>query len=190
MRTRPFFCPSLASSWNQISTRLVLGRPARWAASVRGKFFERLDHPLVLLGVLRPGADVGEGQRDEKVGDRPLAIDHAKAFFDHPFQVNPPPANHTVNLWIGARFDDHRQFAHLLVGQEPGAARTGTVLQAVCPFIVEAVRPVSQRLAIHAADLSGFRSAHAVVNRRQGKSRRTWRGSRLCLAKHRSSMLS
>ena len=35
----PFFCPSLASSWNQISTRLVLGRPARWAASVRGKFF-------------------------------------------------------------------------------------------------------------------------------------------------------
>ena len=84
--------------------------------------------------MLRPGADVGEGQRDEKVGDRPLAIDHAKAFFDHPFQVNPPPANHTVNLWIGARFDDHRQFAHLLVGQEPGAARTGTVLQAVCPL--------------------------------------------------------
>ena len=105
--------------------------------------------------MLRPGADVGEGQRDEKVGDRPLAIDHAKAFFDHPFQVNPPPANHTVNLWIGARFDDHRQFAHLLVGQEPGAARTGTVLQAVCPFIVEAVRPVSQRLAIHAAEAAG-----------------------------------
>ena len=42
---------------------------------------------------------------------------------------------------------------------------------AVCPFIVEAVRPVSQRLANAAG---GFRSAHAVVNRRP--ARRTWRG--------------
>ena len=68
-------------------------------------------------------------------------LDHAKAFFVTRFRSTRRLSNHTVNLWIGARFDDHRQFAHLLVGQEPGAARTGTVLQAVCPFIVEAVVP-------------------------------------------------
>ena len=92
---------SSVPAWPRLGTR---SRPAwSWADRLGGQracggsFFERLDHPLVLLGVLRPGADVGEGQRDEKVGDRPLAIDHAKAFFDHPFQVNPPPANHTVN---------------------------------------------------------------------------------------------
>ena len=39
IRAWPFFCPNLATSWNQISTRLVLGRAAMWAASVRGKFF-------------------------------------------------------------------------------------------------------------------------------------------------------
>ena len=35
-RGRPFFWPSLASSWNQISIRLSLGRWPMWAASVRG----------------------------------------------------------------------------------------------------------------------------------------------------------
>ena len=39
IRARPFFCPNLASSWNQISSRLVLGRAAMWASSVRRKFF-------------------------------------------------------------------------------------------------------------------------------------------------------
>ena len=119
--------------------------------------------------MLRPGADVGEGQRHEKVGDRPFAIDHIKAFFDHPFQVDTPPANDAVNLRIGTGFDDRRQLAHLRVRQAPGAARAGTVLQTRWPFLIEAVRPVSQRLAIHATDLRGFRAAHAVVNRRQGQ---------------------
>ena len=119
--------------------------------------------------MLRPGADVGEGQRHEKVGDRPLLVGDAKAFFDHPFQVDPPPANHAVNLRIGTGFDDRRQLAHLLVRQAPGAARAGTVLQTRRPFLIEAVRPVSQRLAIHAADLRGFCAAHAVVDRRQGQ---------------------
>ena len=73
---------SSVPAWPRLGTR---SRPAwSWADRLGGQracggsFFERLDHPLVLLGVLRPDADVGEGQRDEKVGDRPLAIDHAK----------------------------------------------------------------------------------------------------------------
>ena len=87
-----------------------------WAASVQGKFFfKRLDDPLVLPGVLRPGADVREGQRRQQIGDPPLAVGHAKALFDHPFEIDPPPANHAVHLRIGAGLDDHRQLAHLLI---------------------------------------------------------------------------
>ena len=119
----------------------VLGRPARWAASVRS-FFER-------LSCWRPGM----WEKDSAIGDRP--IDHAKVLRPVSGQPDEP---HRQSLDRGPF--RRSTVPHLLVGQEPGAAR-GTVLQAVCPFIVEAVRPVSQRLAIHAADLSGFRSAQS-----------------------------
>ena len=119
------------------STRLVLGRPAQvQRACALGKFFCPRS-PVPAWGAAPQLRHVGEGQRDEKVGDRPLEI-VAERRSGSPAGVRstrrPQGSNHTVNLWIGARFDDHRQFAHLLVGQEPGAARTGTVLQAVCPF--------------------------------------------------------
>src|SRR5215218_7243066 len=38
-RTIPFFWPRRISSWNQISTGLLVERWARWALSVVGKFF-------------------------------------------------------------------------------------------------------------------------------------------------------
>ena len=47
--------------------------------------------------------------------------------------------------------------------------RTGTVFQAIWPFVIEAMRPISQCLAIHTADLRRFRAAYAVVCRRQGQ---------------------
>ena len=69
-----------------------------WAASVRGKFFERLDDLRVLSGVLRTPADVREGQRRQQIGDGPLAVNHTKAFFDDPLQVDTSPANHAVRM--------------------------------------------------------------------------------------------
>ena len=50
------------------------------------------------------------------------------------------PANHALHLWIGAGFHDRREFAHLFLRQEPGTARTGTVFQAIWPFVIEAMR--------------------------------------------------
>ena len=83
-----------------------------WAASVRGKFFlNALNDPRVLSGVLRTPADVREGQRRQQIGDGPLAVNHTKAFFDDPLQVDTSPANHAVHLWIGAGFHDRREFA-------------------------------------------------------------------------------
>ena len=38
---------------------------------------------------------------------------------DHPLQVDTTPANHVVDLWIGASFHNHREFAHLLLRQKP-----------------------------------------------------------------------
>ncbi len=149
--------------------RLVLGRPAICAASVRGKIFERRDHPPVLFGMPRTPADVRERQRRQQAGDRPLAVADAKALLDHPLEIDAPPANHAVDRRIGAGLDDHRQLCHLRVRQPPPAARTRTVLQAVRPLVIEPMRPIPQRLAIHAADLRGVRAAHTVVNRRQSQ---------------------
>ncbi len=39
MRTRPFFCPRRASSWNHTSIGVPSGRWPMWAASVTAKFF-------------------------------------------------------------------------------------------------------------------------------------------------------
>jgi hypothetical protein len=132
-----------------------------------GSFFKRLDHPLVLLGVPRTTADLRKRERRQQIRDRPLAVNHAKALFDDPLQVDTTPANNAVHLWIGAGFHDHGEFAHLLLRQQPGTTRTGTVLQAFRPFFIEAMRPIPQRLTVHGADLGGFRPAHAVIYRRQ-----------------------
>ncbi len=43
------------------------------------------------------------------------------------------------------------------------------MLQALRPFLIEAMRPISQRLTVHAANLRRFRAAHAVISRRQGQ---------------------
>ena len=49
-RTRPFFWPMRASSWNQSSIGLRFGRWARWAFSVVAKLFKSLDRALVRAG--------------------------------------------------------------------------------------------------------------------------------------------
>jgi len=138
------------------------------AASVRGKiFFEPLEHALVLSRVLRAAADVGERKPPEQVGDGALAVDHAKALFDCPPQVDPPPAHDAVDRRIGACLDDLGQLAHLNLRQPPRTAGARTVRQAIRPRRIEAVRPIPERLAVHAADLCGVRPAHAVIDGRQ-----------------------
>jgi len=141
-----------------------LGKWAMWARSVRGKFFKTVDHALVLPGVLRPAADMGEGQPGQQVGDRPLAVDDAEALLDHPLQVDPPPAHDTVRRRIGAGLDDLGQLRHLSLAQPAPTARSRAFAQARRPLRVEAKRPVAQRLAVHATDLCGASPAHPVID--------------------------
>ena len=98
-----------------------------------------------------------EGQRRQQIGEGPLAVNNTKAFFDNSLQVDTSPAYHAVSLWIGAGFHDRKEFTHLLLRQESGTVRTGTVFQAIWPFVIEAMRPISQCLAIHTAEPRRFR---------------------------------
>ena len=78
-----------ASSWNQISMGFRRARSPRWALSAAGKFFERLDRPLILSGVTRAGADVGEAERLQELADRALVIGNPEALEDDALQVDP-----------------------------------------------------------------------------------------------------
>ena len=148
-----------------------------WAAACGESFFERLDDPRLLSGVLRTPADVREGQRRQQIGDGPLAVNHTKAFFDDPLQVDTSPANHAVHLWIGAGFHDRREFAHLFLRQEPGTARTGTVFQAIWPFVIEAMRPISQVWRSIPPTFAASVRLTPSYAAAKAKSRRTWRGA-------------
>ena len=103
-----------------------------------------------------------KGQRRQQIGDGPLAVITPKRSSMTRFRSIRRQRTTPVHLWIGAGFHDRREFAHLFLRQESGTARTGTVFQAIWPFVIEAMRPISQCLAIHTADLRRFR-AHAVV---------------------------
>ena len=78
--------------------------------------------------MLRPAADVGERKAGKQIGDRPLAVNDAKALLDHSFQVDPPPAYDAVRLRIGAGLHDLGQFLHLSVGELPWPAGTADVV--------------------------------------------------------------
>jgi hypothetical protein len=154
----------------------LVGRQARAASRLRPKpdaavllAEPAIEHALILARMLRPAADVGEGEPGKQIGDRPLAVDDAKALLDHPLEVDPSPAYDAVRRRIGAPLHDFGQRLHLSLAEPSWAAATRTVRQALRTFPIEAVRPVSQRLPVHAADPSGVRPAHAVIDRRQGQ---------------------
>ena len=119
--------------------------------------------------MLRAAADIGERQPRQQIGDRALGIDDAKAFLDHPLEVDPPPAHDAVRRRIGAGLHDLGQFLHLSVSELAWAAGTPTVRQALGTIFIEPVRPVPQCLAVHATDPGRLRPAHAVIDRRQGQ---------------------
>ena len=101
----------------------------------------------------RSRADVGEAELLQELADVALVIVDAEALVDDPLEVDAPPPHDAVLLTIRARLDDLRELGQLLGRQ----ARLGTlrpvVHQALRTRSVEAMNPVAQRLAIHAADL-------------------------------------
>src|ERR1700722_15128757 len=129
--------------------------------------FERVDDPLVLSRMARPGADLEEAKLLQKLSDIAGMKVDAEPLGDDALEVDAPPAHDAVLLTIWASLDDLRQLSQLRFRQ----AGLGTVRPLVDEPIrsrrVEAVNPVPKRLAIHAADLRRRAAIHPISNRSQ-----------------------
>jgi hypothetical protein len=102
-----------------------------------------------------------------KLPDRaPTKVDAAR-LGDDAFEVDPTPAHELVLLAIGTRLDDLCELSQLLRRK----ARRGTVRPVVDEALrsrgVEAMDPVAQGLAVHAADIGRRAAVHSVADRSQ-----------------------
>ena len=115
----------------------------------------------------RPRADVREAELLQQLSDIALVEHDPEPLSDDPLEVEPPPAHHPVLLTIRAGFDDLRELSQLLIRE----ARLGTlgpvVDQALRTRGVEAMDPVAQGLAVHAADLRRRAAVHSLADRSQ-----------------------
>ena len=166
-RTRPFFCPILASSWNQIPTGLPGGRSARWALSVRWKFFVRIDDLATPRRVTRARAYVRKAKLLEQPADMAPVIGNAEALLDDMLEVDAPPAHDTIGGGIGTDLDDSGQFGLLVRRQARGWSAIPGIFQPVRPGDIEPVHPVAQCLPVHAANPGRIGPAHPIKHRRQ-----------------------
>jgi hypothetical protein len=133
-----------------------------------GSFFELRHDPLVLSGMARASADGAEAELVQDLAHCALVIGHAEALGDEALQVDPAPAHDAMHGPIRADLDDLGQFGPLLDGQAGRMALGPGVLQPVRATLVEAVDPVAQGLAVHAADARRLGPAHPVEDGREG----------------------
>ena len=115
----------------------------------------------------RPGADVGEAELLQKLSDIAGMKVDAEPLGDDALEIDAPPPDDAIFLTVRAGLHDLRELSQLFHRQ----ARLGTfrpvVDEALRPRSVEAVNPVAQRLAIHAADLRRRAPVHSISNRSQ-----------------------
>ena len=142
----------------------ISANPLQTGRAIR---FERLDDPLVLSRMTRPGADVGEAELLQKLSDIAWVKVDAEPLGDDALEVDPPPAHDAVLLTIRPGLDDLRKLGPLLLRQARLGTRRPIVDEALGPSGVEAMHPVAQRLAVHAVDLGCSSSVHPVPDRRQ-----------------------
>jgi hypothetical protein len=172
-----------ALSWHQFSTGLRAAMGPRWALSVSGKFFERLDRALILRRVTRAGADVREAELVQELAHRALMGGDPEAIEDHPLQVDPTPAHHAMHGSVRTGLDEAGQLG-LLLGGEAGRVAFGPgVFEPARAALVEAVNPISQGLPIRAAS-ARFMPSTTAANE---SSRRLWLAFLVVAASRRSS---
>ena len=134
---------------------------------MRRSFFKRLDDPLVLSRVTRPGADVREAKLLQQLSDITLMELDAEPLGDDALEVDAPPPHHAVLLTIRAGLDDGRELDQMLRRQARLGPLCPVVDEPLRPLGVEAMHPVAQRPAVHAADLRRRPPIHSVANRRK-----------------------
>src|SRR5262249_44140381 len=132
-----------------------------------GSFFERLDDPLILSRMTRPRTDVGEAELVQQLSDIARMKVDAKPFDNDPLEIDAPPAHDAVPLTIRTRLDNLGELSQLLRRKTRLGPLRPVVDQALRTRGVEAMDPVAQRLAVHAADLRRSAPIHAIPDRRQ-----------------------
>src|SRR5580700_9364409 len=120
-----------------------------------------------LLVMTRSGVDVREAKLLQELSDIARMKVDAEPFGNDTLEIDAPPPDDAISFTVRAGLNDLRKLSQLFFRQ----ARLGTfrpvVDEALWPRSVEAMNPVAQRLAIHAADLRRRRSVHSIANRRQ-----------------------
>ena len=161
-----------ASSWNQISIGLPLGRCACERSGSRRSFFERRDGAPVLGGMAGTRADVRKADRLEQLADRALVIAHAKRSLitrcrsirrqrTTPSTARSGPVSTSSAMSVAVR--------------RRGAARVlrPNVGEPIGTMLIEPVHPIPQRLPVHAADPGRLGAIHPVNNCSQLKQATT-----------------
>ena len=115
----------------------------------------------------RPSADVREAELLQELSNIARVKVDAEPLSDDALEVDPPLAYDAVLLTIRPGLDDLRKLGPLLLRQARLGTRRPIVDEALGPSGVEAMHPVAQRLAVHAADLGCSPSVHPVPDRRQ-----------------------
>src|SRR3981189_1238785 len=105
----------------------------------------------------------------ENASEAHLGHINAKAFAKNPLEIHAAPARNSILLRIGASFHETLKFLFLLQRRRRGAAGGFGVDKPLSALSMEAMHPIAQRRAIHAADARRLFAVHSVVNRSQGQ---------------------
>ena len=134
-------------------SRLIIGALEKSLADGAGHtFFKRLDDPLVLRRMTRPRADVGEAELLQKLADIALVKVDAEPLGDDALEVDRRQRTTPSSSRSGP--------ASTICANSASCSAESRGFGTFRPFIdkplrtrgVEAMNPVAQRLAVHAAD--------------------------------------
>src|SRR5215203_32909 len=133
------------------SSCLSADRRDERSASRRNFFKSR--HGLLVLGrVARTRTEVREAELLQDLADRALVVGDAEALGHDLLQVDPAPAHDPVHGTVRAGLDELAKLRQLLRRQARRMAFRPAVFEPFGAAFVEAVHPVAQGLAVHAAD--------------------------------------
>ena len=110
-----------------------------------------------------------EAELLQDLADRALVVGDAEALGHDLLQVDPAPAHDPVHGTVRAGLDELAKLRQLLRRQARRMAFRPAVFEPFGAAFVEAVHPVAQGLAVHAADPRRSGPAHPVQHRRNGQ---------------------
>src|SRR5215210_1886916 len=141
-----FFCPTRASSANQISISLPRASAFASSSTRAGKFFKSGDCRLALGVMVRAGRELAIVHGAQLAAQGLLGDRDPELVPDPGDEVDQPPAHHAVDRWNRPLLDDGLQGRKMRVGEFRGLAGRLAVDQALGPMGVELYHPVPNDL--------------------------------------------